>query len=72
MLRRANPERETADWRAVCGRTACTVRRAGRTSVLPDPYRWPTAAIRVAEICTFSMATSRQKPAIHNARVSAM
>jgi len=38
ILRRANPERETADWRAVCGRTACTVRRAGRTSVLPDPY----------------------------------
>ena len=38
MLRRANPERETADWRAVCGRTACTVWRAGRTSVLPDPY----------------------------------
>jgi len=41
ILRRANPERETADWRAVCGRTACTVRRAGRTSVLPDPYQWP-------------------------------
>jgi len=39
ILRRANPERETADWRAVCGRTACTVRRAGRTSVLPDPYQ---------------------------------
>ena len=30
--------RKTTDWRAVCGRTACTVRRAGRTSVLPDPY----------------------------------
>ncbi len=41
MLRRANPERETADWRAVCGRTACTVRRAGRTLVLPDPYVRP-------------------------------
>ena len=46
MLRRANPERETADWRVVCGRTACTVRRAGRASVLPDPYLWPGAAIR--------------------------
>jgi hypothetical protein len=27
---RANPDEETTDWRAVCGRTACTVRRAGR------------------------------------------
>ena len=33
--------RKTTDWRAVCGRTACTVRRAGRTSVLPDPYQIP-------------------------------
>jgi hypothetical protein len=39
MLQRANPDRETADWRAVCGRTACTVRRAGRTWVFPDPYQ---------------------------------
>ena len=39
MLRRANPERETTDWRAVCGRTACTVRRAGRMRVFPDPYQ---------------------------------
>ena len=35
---RADPDEETTDWRAVCGRTACTVRRAGRTLVLPDPY----------------------------------
>nr|VFJ47173.1 MAG: hypothetical protein BECKDK2373B_GA0170837_10161 [Candidatus Kentron sp. DK] len=27
---RANLDEETADWRAVCGRTACTVRREGR------------------------------------------
>ena len=27
---RANPDEETTDWRAVCGRTARTVRRAGR------------------------------------------
>jgi hypothetical protein len=32
---RANPDEETTDWRAVCGRTACTVRRAGRG----DPSR---------------------------------
>ena len=30
VCRRANPDEETTDWRAVCGRTACTVRRAGR------------------------------------------
>src|SRR5918996_5063456 len=36
---RANPAAETTDWRAVCGRTACTVRRAGRAQALPDPYR---------------------------------
>jgi len=31
--------RKTIDWRAVCGRTACTVRRAGRARALPDPYQ---------------------------------
>ncbi len=36
---RANPDEETADWRAVCGRTARTVRRAGRALALPDPYQ---------------------------------
>jgi len=30
MPRRANPDEETTDWRAVCGRTARTVRREGR------------------------------------------
>jgi hypothetical protein len=38
MLWRANPDEETTDWRAVCGRTACTVRRAGRARALSDPY----------------------------------
>jgi hypothetical protein len=31
--------RITTDWRAVCGRTARTVRRAGRESSLLDPYQ---------------------------------
>jgi hypothetical protein len=35
---RANPDEETTDWRAVRGRTAHTVRRAGRALALPDPY----------------------------------
>jgi hypothetical protein len=37
-LARANPDEETTDRRAVCGRTACTVRRAGRGLPLSDPY----------------------------------
>ena len=36
--RRVNPDEATTDWRAVCGRTACTVRRAGRARALSDPY----------------------------------
>jgi len=38
MYRRVNPEEATSDWRAVYGRTACTVRRAGRARALSDPY----------------------------------
>jgi hypothetical protein len=41
--RRANPDEETTDRRAVCGKTACTVRREGR--FLPYPY-WERFAIR--------------------------
>ncbi len=38
MSWRANPDEEMADWRAVCGRTARTVRREGRGN--PSlPYR---------------------------------
>src|SRR5215471_4014995 len=39
MGEHANPDEETTDWRAVCGRTACTVRRAGRARALSDPYQ---------------------------------
>ena len=38
--KRDTPDEETTDWRAVCGKTARTVRRAGRRS-LPDPYQSP-------------------------------
>src|ERR671918_111155 len=39
---RANHDEETTDWRAVCGRTARTVRRAGTAKAVSDPYqvRW--------------------------------
>ena len=36
---RANPDEETTDRRAVCGRTARTVRRAGTAKAVSDPYR---------------------------------
>ena len=39
MSKRDTPDEATNDWRAVCGRTARTVRRAGRAPTLPDPYR---------------------------------
>src|SRR5215813_13962041 len=39
LCRRANPDEETTDWRAVCGRTARTVRRAGTARAVPDPYQ---------------------------------
>ena len=39
MNRLVNPDVETTDWRAVCGRPASTVRREGRPENLPYPYR---------------------------------
>ena len=39
MLWQADPDEETTNWRAVCGRTARTVRRAGRARALSDPYQ---------------------------------
>ena len=41
VSRRADPDEETTDWRDVCGRTACTVRRSGRTRVIPDLLSMP-------------------------------
>ena len=46
-LRRVNPDVETIDWRAVCGKTARTVRRAGWVRAYPDPY--PTLLERKAQ-----------------------
>src|SRR5439155_20580557 len=51
---RANPDEETTDWRAVCGRTARTVRRAGTAKAVPDPYRTRRrTAIRVEDMLHF-------------------
>jgi hypothetical protein len=36
MQQRDTPDEGTSDWRAVCGRTASTVRRAGRET-FPTP-----------------------------------
>jgi hypothetical protein len=38
MRTRDTPDEETSDWRAVCGKTASTARRA-RRQCLPDLYR---------------------------------
>src|SRR6202522_2958330 len=35
------PDVETSNWRAVCGKTASTVRREGRCKSLPYPYQGP-------------------------------
>jgi RNA-directed DNA polymerase len=40
-MRRATPDEETTNWRAVCGKTARTVRRAGTALAVPDPYQAP-------------------------------
>ena len=42
------PDEETTDWRAVCGKTARAVRRAGRATALPDPYQagWRRNGVR--------------------------
>src|SRR5438309_3942305 len=37
VSKRDIPDEETNDWRAVCGRTARTVRRAGRAQPFPTP-----------------------------------
>ena len=39
----ADPDVETLDWRAVCAKTARTVRREGRADALLYPYQ--------AEVC---------------------
>src|SRR6266566_1032289 len=50
MGRRVNPDEETTDWRAVCGRTACTVRRAGRARALSDPYASASNQVRIQHL----------------------
>src|SRR5215510_14002340 len=53
MSGHANPDEETTDWRAVCGRTACTVRRAGRARALSDPYHLRLGGVTIWRIqCT--------------------
>ena len=41
----ANPDEETTDWRAVCGKTASTVRRAGTVKAVSDPYQVISSSI---------------------------
>ncbi len=54
-------DEETTNWRAVCGKTARTVRRAGSAIADPDPYRrvccWRTGY--VAALCVNARYRSR-------------
>jgi hypothetical protein len=47
---RADPDEESTDWRAVCGTTACTVRRAGTARAVSDPYRQGASYYKVLSI----------------------
>ncbi|MDP2171969.1 MAG: hypothetical protein Q8J96_16290, partial [Rhodocyclaceae bacterium] len=42
---RANHDVETTDWRAVCGRTARTVRREGRARAFLYPYQVSSSGV---------------------------
>ena len=57
--RRVNPDEVTTDWRAVCERTARTVRRAGTAKAVPDPYQVKTGPrpkeCRVTEDATLAV-----------------
>src|SRR5271169_3657930 len=49
--KRDSPDEETIDWRAVCGKTARTVRREGRCKSLPYPYQTWAAHLRLSLNC---------------------
>src|SRR4249920_3077596 len=55
------PDEGTGDWRAVCGKTARTVRRAGRVDTLPDPYR----AVTSVPIQVIRLYPLRSLPPLH-------
>ena len=59
VVHQSRPEEETADWRAVCGRTARTVRREGRVErPFPTPIRTLTfpGTIQVGRASGFGAA----------------
>ncbi len=45
-LKRFVLDEETTNWRAVCGKTARTVRRAGSAKADPDPYHTAETRLR--------------------------
>ena len=72
MRWRANPDEETTDWGAVCGRTARKVRREGRAEALSYPYQRvfqyfpsPLGSFRVRAMNPVSRTSSPQHPAPH-------
>ncbi|MGH8500563.1 MAG: hypothetical protein ACRERV_17380, partial [Methylococcales bacterium] len=57
---RGTPDEVTIFSRAVCGKTACTVRRAGRTTVLPDPYLMISVTLPIMPRKLFAGMAKRQ------------
>ena len=46
----------TANWRAVCGKTACTVRREGRLIAFPTPIKLDEVEKYLSSYANFAMA----------------
>ena len=57
-LQRDTPDEETTDWRAVCGKTARTVRRAGRAT----PFPTPITPFCLADSTATSLRAKRSNP----------
>ena len=49
----ADLDEETIDWRAVCGKTARTVRREGKVKTFLYPYH--TLVVWITNLCTYVM-----------------
>jgi len=61
-LRRDTPDEETTDWRAVCGKTARTVRRAGKATTFPDPYHGVVDGSETAKVDITTSIGSCDRP----------
>ena len=58
MPKRDTPDEETGNWRAVCGKTARTVRRAGRAT-FPTPITAPRKPVAIDSLMSPQALTRR-------------